>query len=204
MKSHGGARALLVVELAAAIAIAGCRPKKKTGPTEDWFTRHRSQFVAVRAMIAEDRGHVVAVQNGPIGGLRSASGASGSCSSPLRGGEFPWRCAWTSEPGKEQVVQDLSAAERLLGIPEGRLREYERAMPSKSIAVGGRCLPAGSITFWLTDSDSAPCVGMRNIVWSPTPPAIDDKACPTTVVTTYKSYGDGFYEHACSMLDGHH
>jgi hypothetical protein len=182
------ARALAVALLA---VLAGCPKRSKTGdPTVDWFTDHRKDLDTVRAMLVADQGLVTHIGLGPLGGLHDASGKKGRCGSALRSNDFPWTC------DGNVAVNNLDEVEARLGISRGRLRAYERVMPT-SVSPGEPCAPVGSFRFWLEDPNSSPCTGLSNIVWSPSPPVVDPDTCRLTVSTHYVPLGDGWYVHAC-------
>lgn len=171
--------------------LAACPKRSRTGDrTADWFTDHRKDLETVRAMLAADKGLVTHIDLGPLGGIHGARGEKGGCGSELRSNGFPWKCTGNV------VVKDLEEVEAFLGIPRGRLRAYERVMPT-SVSPGEPCAPVGSSRFWLEDPDSSPCTGLSNIVWSPSPPAVNPDTCRLTVATHYVPLGDGWYVHAC-------
>jgi hypothetical protein len=183
----------LFTSLVIAVVLASCRKHAAgTGdPTADWFADHRKDLDAVRAMLAADQGLVTDIGIAPFGGIHDAGGKKGSCASHLRGADFPWTCTG------DVVVNNLDEVEAFLGILRGRLRAYERVMPTRAVGRGEPCAPAGSFVFWLEDPDSSPCTGLSNIVWSPAPPVVNPATCRLTVATHYVPLRDGWYVHAC-------
>ena len=176
----------------AGAALLGACQKRSGDPTADWFAAHRKGFETIREMLAADHGLVTHVGLSPLGGIRDAGGAKGTCGSELRGGGFPWKCTG------DFVAKDLGEVEAFLGVPRGRLDAYARALPAKSVGPGEPCAPPGSLVFWLQDPDSPPCKGITNVVWSLAPPAPKtDDACSRTVATHFVPLGDSWYEDAC-------
>ena len=177
----------------AAVACVACRKHTSRGdPTADWFHDHRKDLDTVRAMLVADHGLVTDIDIAPFGGLHGAGGAKGSCGSELRGSGFPWKCTGGV------VARNLDDVEAFLGVPRGRLRAYERVMPTRAVGRGEPCAPPGSFVFWLEDPDSSPCTGLSNIVWSPVPAVVKtDGTCRLVVATHYVPLGDGWYVHAC-------
>ena len=183
----------MVTSLSIAVVLASCRKHTtSTGdPTADWFSEHRKELDTVRAMLVADHGLVANIGIAPFGGVHDAGGLKGSLSSQLRSADFPWKCTG------DVVVNNLDEVEAFLGIPKGRLRAYERAMPTRAVGGGEPCAPRGSFVFWLEDPDSSSCTGLSNIVWSPTPPVVNPDTCRLTVATHYVPLRDGWYVHAC-------
>jgi hypothetical protein len=183
----------LFTSLVTAVVLASCRKHTpSTGdPTADRFAAHRKDLDTVRAMLVADHGLVTDIGIAPLGGLHDAGGKKGSCSSQLRGAGFPWKCTG------DVVVNSLDEVEAFLGISKGRLRAYERVMPTRAVGRGDPCAPVGSFVFWLEDPDASPCTGLSNIVWSPAPPVVNPDTCRLTVATHYVPLLDGWYAHTC-------
>ena len=128
---------IVALSIATVPAVLGaCRKDAAPGdPTRDWFLAHRRELDAVREMLVADGGLVTSVRLGPLGGLHGAGGSKGHCGSPLRGATFPWKCTG------DVVAKNLDDVEAFLAVPKGRLRAYERALPSRGrarLAVRGR------------------------------------------------------------------
>lgn len=149
-----------------------CSKPAVSDPTRDYFESKRADFVVTRDRFRTDVGLLTAVRKSPLGRIAGASGMSNACSSPLRGGELPWRCAKTGAS-----VATLAEADQALGLPAGRLEEYERVLPAKQVSYVGTY-----IQFSLVDNEGTPGQGLRNIVWSDVPPP-----------ATFDPLGDGFY-----------
>jgi hypothetical protein len=174
------------------LVLGGCPTRSSPDPTRTWFEAHAKTLVAARDMITTDHGLVTSIGAAQPSRLRSAAGSRGSCSSTLRSGAFPWECTGGVS------AKDLADADAFLGLPKGRLSDYERLISAKSARVAGPCDPLGSVTFVLEDSDAPPCTGLYNIVWAPSAPIRSaSPACARTVATHYVSLGDGWYEDAC-------
>jgi hypothetical protein len=193
-------RSLVVAALA--LASLDCKPKPKVQGTpvertQAWFDDNKSALERSRAMIEADRGKVTDVElAGLLSGLHGAGGARGICESHLRGGDFPWGCR-TGGVESTHEVKNMKEVAAWLGVSEKRLKEYERTLPV-SVGEGGSCGPPGSIRFYLSDPDNPPCVGLNEILWSPTPiPPGNKPPCARTVETTYLPLAPGWYQDAC-------
>lgn len=174
-----------------ALCVLACKRTPPEG-TKAWFESHREKFETLRKMLEADHGLVRSVQvHFFTGRLMSADGTNGSCigDQTRRGGGPPWDCSG------HVVANSIDDVERFLGVPAGRLRDYEHVLYGGGIKQVNPGAPAGSVYFFVRDSDTPPCKGVNNVLWSPTAPS--DPSGPSTVARTYLPLGGGWYEEDC-------
>jgi hypothetical protein len=191
-----GSRIAWLSLVAVALAAPGCS-RRPVDRTKTWFEDHEKGLVAVRDMIAADRGLVTHVNADTasltkVDRLHDVGGARGRCSPdpPKRGGNFPWLCT------DGTVAKDQRDVEAFLGLPKGRLDEYANALDARGVRAGGRCDPPGSVVFWIQENGTS-CTSVNDIIWSPAMPAPSgDPECHEADMG-YLVLADHWYQHYC-------
>jgi hypothetical protein len=186
-------RLVPLAAVALAVALLPACSTAETDPTVRWFDGHRRQLELTRKLLETDGAQVSSLSYAHMGQPSGIAGAKEKCSAYSRNGDLPWTCSDGQKRGSYAEI------EAFVGVPPGRIEAY-RAIGPANVHRAGECDPPGSFAVTLADPDSYPCVGRRNLLWSPTPAPVRSKAgiCGDYLPMDFVPLAGGWYREVCA------